>query len=229
MKTLKLYASVAQLGGGEWNKAFTREREAKKRDMMDQINSSKTYAICVLMAVTCSCQSQSTQNFESELLWKQDWMSTFFLEYRKYEEKTLPNCSDAKREVSFDIERKIRGLCDIPFESVMFTVKKYIKSNNIKFDSIIMINVHSPIFECEYTFPSVSFYIFRNNLMKELYVYVDDDKKCTIKHPLKIVDVIEAFKRPSPGCGYGYISFTKFDQKWIYRIQDIIINPDESY
>jgi hypothetical protein len=196
--------------------------------MMDRANKYKSYAICIFIFTAFACQSQSFENFERELSWKKDWLSVFFLEYGKYQEETLPNCTDFARDISFDIERKTKGLFDIPFENAVFTVKKYIKANHVKFDSIVMVNVYGPMFETEYSFPPIQFYLFKNNLVQELYVYVDYNKKCLIRYPLKKVNQIEVFGRPSPGCGYGYVSYTKFDQKWTYYIQSIIINTNES-
>jgi hypothetical protein len=194
---------------------------------MDRNNRHKTCVICVVMLATFSCQSQSLRDYKNELSWKQDWVSRFFLDYRKYQEKILPDCAEPNRDISFDIERKMRGLGETPFAAVTFTVKKYIKINNFKFDSIVMINIHDPLFEGEFTFPPVYFYIIKNDLIQELVVNVDDDKKCSILKPLKKVDQINILGNVSPGCGYGYVSYTKFDQKWAYHIQNIIINPDE--
>jgi hypothetical protein len=165
-----------------------------------------------------------------ELKWKREWIDIFFREYRIYQESHLGQCYDKDRSISYDIERKIRAINQFSFEANVSALKRFLASNPIDFDSLIMLNDHSVYNEEDFIFLApVSFYLFSKDKIRMLIARLNDDEKPIIKEVKEhVIQCYSSVQKLQNDCGYGYTTITAFDKnlsKW--AIKRIFINPVE--
>jgi hypothetical protein len=192
-----------------------------------------TYLTIVFIAfqlISCNAQkSQVSNKTAEELKWKKVWIDIFFQEYRTYQEDVLSTCHDKDRSVSFDIERKIRAIHQFPFGVTLSELKIFLETNPIEYDSLIMDNSHSWHNEEGLDYAPVSFYLYTKEGIRMLVVSFDANQKPTIKeHKEDVIEFYENAKNLQNGCGYGFNTFTAFNNDLLsWKIKRIVINPSE--
>ena len=191
------------------------------------------FFIILAMFQLPSCGAQdllSTNLAQEELDWKNQWTNIFFHEYRYYRDTLLIDCHDNNRDIAFDIERKIKVIDQLPLGLVLKGMKELIVKKSIEYDSLIMIINHSPLYEGEFNFTPVSFFIFnKDERNHRLVSFFDADLQPYFKeYKEEFSTYYESINALQNGCGYGFITMTRFGKdlkEW--EIKRMIINVDE--
>lgn len=193
-----------------------------------EINNLKrlaSFAKLSLFVLVISCKRET---IPVDPGFQQKVVDAFFIKYRKFQKETLPACHDNNRDIAFDIERKIRSIQSIPYAGAFRALWGVLGKEKRTVDTIVMCNIHSPLFEPEFSYPPIYFCLkMSDKTQKNIIVDIDSEMKCSA-HLLPESSTLDWVNFPQKdGCGYGYVFFVTFNKKMQIVKTDFIINPDE--
>lgn len=183
--------------------------------------------ILVTLAIS-SCKLQRTSLSNNQHSWKEDWVSMLLDKYTDYKFQFPSICPNDKREFYYDFARKIQSIREYPFESVLQSLRNYVKANNIQFDTMKMINISQSYAETiDYSCPATYAVFIKSSICEVVSVDLNFCEKVSfigkLNDPIFIKKTL--LNKFVNSCDFGYVSYTTFDKRWNWSIENIIINP----
>lgn len=185
---------------------------------MGRINFSCYILLVLVVFSSCVTPKNKANHSDINTEWLSEWLDMFFIEYREYKVSALLNCSDADRDIAYDIERKIRAVSKVKIKNQLDFIDNYLAARDLKYDSLLIEHIHSPIYESEYSTTPVYFSIFVKGEKLDFEGYLPPNEIVT---ELPEVGVEEL----GSGCGYGFLSSSIFYSSHKFYIKKIVINP----
>lgn len=190
---------------------------------------SLALALPLSLVMLISCKTKFVLSQNHDMSWKESVIFEFVDRYTMYQNSFQKICAPKERNFYYDFARKIQSIREYPFEEVQNELQKYVKSNKIEFDSILMLNISEPEIETiENTCPTTYMAFISKGKVKTFSIGLDFCEKIIYWEEVDYKNNFEKIKNlKQDGCSVGYICETWFDREFKWKIGRISINPDK--